>query len=183
MRDTGSIPGLGGPPGEGSGNPLQYSCLENPMHRGAWRVTVHGVAKSWTRMKQLSTSLSKVFCFGQQILWSSKLSEMCKVYIWLRSEIGRQRGWGVSSLVFLSRFQSISILGKRETGEALALPGTLFLGTLIKLLLVGNLREHSSPQLPFKDCSWWFIWIVRISSERGAQCLNTFFTHINFFLN
>ena len=38
------------PPGEGNGYPLQYSCLENPMHRGAWRATVHGIAKSWTRL-------------------------------------------------------------------------------------------------------------------------------------
>ena len=41
--------------GEGNVNPLQYSCLENPMDRGAWRATVHGVAKSHTRLKQLST--------------------------------------------------------------------------------------------------------------------------------
>ena len=47
--DPGSIPGLGRSPGEGNGNPLQYSCLENPMDRGAWRATVHGVAKSQTR--------------------------------------------------------------------------------------------------------------------------------------
>ena len=40
--------GLGRSPGEGNGNPLQYSCLENSMDRGAWRATVHGVAKSWT---------------------------------------------------------------------------------------------------------------------------------------
>ena len=40
------IPGLGGSPGEGNGYPLQYSCLENPMERGAWRGTVHGVAKA-----------------------------------------------------------------------------------------------------------------------------------------
>ena len=46
----GSIPGLGRPPGEGNGNPLQYSCLENPMDRGAWWATVHGVAKSRTRL-------------------------------------------------------------------------------------------------------------------------------------
>ena len=46
--DPGSIPGLGRPPGEGNGNPLQYSCLENPMDRAAWRATVHGVAKSQT---------------------------------------------------------------------------------------------------------------------------------------
>ena len=41
----GSIPGLGRVPGEGHGNPLQYSCLENPMERGAWQATVHAAAK------------------------------------------------------------------------------------------------------------------------------------------
>ena len=46
--DPGSIPGSGRSPGEGNGYPLQYSCLENPMDRGAWRATVHGVAKSQT---------------------------------------------------------------------------------------------------------------------------------------
>ena len=46
--DLGSIPGLGRSPGEGNGNPLKYSCLENPMDRGAWWITVHGVAKSQT---------------------------------------------------------------------------------------------------------------------------------------
>ena len=45
--DSGSIPGSGGPPGGGHGNPLQYSSMENPTDRGAWRVTVHRVAKSW----------------------------------------------------------------------------------------------------------------------------------------
>ena len=45
-RDTGSIPGSERFPGEGNGNPLQYSCLENTMDRGAWWTTVHGVAKS-----------------------------------------------------------------------------------------------------------------------------------------
>ena len=46
--DTGSIPGSGRSPGGGNDNPLQYYCLENPMDRGVWRVTVHGVAKSQT---------------------------------------------------------------------------------------------------------------------------------------
>ena len=46
--DVGSNPGLGRSPGEGNGNPLQYSCLGNPMDRGAWWATVHGVTKSWT---------------------------------------------------------------------------------------------------------------------------------------
>ena len=48
VGDPGSIPGLGRSPGEGNGHPFQYSCLENPMDRGAWQATVHGVAKSWT---------------------------------------------------------------------------------------------------------------------------------------
>ena len=55
MRDLGSIPGLGRPPGEGKGYLLQYSDLGNPMDRGAWQVIVHRTAKSWTQLKQLST--------------------------------------------------------------------------------------------------------------------------------
>ena len=55
IRDVGSIPGLGRFPGGEHGNLLQYSCLENPMDRGAWQTTVHGVAKSHTQLKQLST--------------------------------------------------------------------------------------------------------------------------------
>ena len=46
-RDLGSVPGLERFPGEGNGNPLQHSCLENPSERGTWESTVHGVAKSW----------------------------------------------------------------------------------------------------------------------------------------
>ena len=55
IRDKSSIPGLGRSPGGGHGNPLQYSCLENPTDRVAWWATVHRVAKSWTGLKQLST--------------------------------------------------------------------------------------------------------------------------------
>ena len=44
--DPGSIPGLGRSPGKGDGNPLQYSCLENPMDRGAWQATVYGLARN-----------------------------------------------------------------------------------------------------------------------------------------
>ena len=51
-RNLGSIPGSGKSPGEGNGNPLQYSCLENSMDRGAGRATVHGVAKSWTQLSK-----------------------------------------------------------------------------------------------------------------------------------
>ena len=55
IRDMGSIPGLGRSPGGGNGNPLQYSCLENPMDRGVWWTMVHMVEMGWTRLKQLST--------------------------------------------------------------------------------------------------------------------------------
>ena len=55
VRNGSSIPGLGRSPGEEHGNPLQYSCLENPMDRRAWWATVHRIAKSQTRVKQLST--------------------------------------------------------------------------------------------------------------------------------
>ena len=51
IRDTGLIPGSGRSPGGGCGNPLQYSGLENPRDGGAWWAVVHGVAKSWTRLK------------------------------------------------------------------------------------------------------------------------------------
>ena len=58
VGDPGSIPGLGRSPGEGNGNPLQYFCLENPMDGGAWWATVHGVAKSQTRLSDFTFTFS-----------------------------------------------------------------------------------------------------------------------------
>ena len=55
IRDAGSIPGSGRSPGGEHGNPLQYSCLENPKDRGAWRALVHGVSKISTQLKWFST--------------------------------------------------------------------------------------------------------------------------------
>ena len=55
IRNVGLIPGSGKSPGGGHGNPLQYTCIENPMIRGAWRATVHRIVKSQTLLKQLST--------------------------------------------------------------------------------------------------------------------------------
>ena len=54
VRDDGSIPGSRRSPGGGHGNPLQYSCLENPMDRGPWWATVHRVTESWSQLKWLS---------------------------------------------------------------------------------------------------------------------------------
>ena len=60
VRDTGSIPGSERSPGGGHSNSLQYSCLENPMHRGTWQATVHEVTKSHTQPKQLSKHKQKM---------------------------------------------------------------------------------------------------------------------------
>ena len=61
-EDLGSIPGLGRSPGEGNGNPLQCSCLENPMDRGAWWATVRGVTKSWTRLSDFTILYYTIRC-------------------------------------------------------------------------------------------------------------------------
>ena len=59
LRDVGSVSGLGRSPVTGHGNPLLYSCLENPMDRGDWQPMVHGVAKSQTCLEQLSRQTGK----------------------------------------------------------------------------------------------------------------------------
>ena len=69
-RDRGSTPGLGRSPGGEHGNPLQYSCLENPLDRGAWRATVHGVAKSRTRLsnKTAATNVCQTLDTSARVL-------------------------------------------------------------------------------------------------------------------
>ena len=57
-RETDSTPGLGPSPGEGDGNTLQYSCLENPMGRGAWWASVHGVTERWTQLGDTHTHIT-----------------------------------------------------------------------------------------------------------------------------
>ena len=64
--DPGSIPGMGRSPGEGNGNPLHYSCLENPMDGGAWWAAVHGVAKSRTRLRSFNFTFHfSLSCIGE----------------------------------------------------------------------------------------------------------------------
>ena len=75
--DPGSIPGSGRSTGEGNGNPLQYYCLENPMNRGAWLATVHGVTKSRTRLSDLTFTLGgfSVLC---KSIWASQVALVVK---------------------------------------------------------------------------------------------------------
>ena len=78
--DTGSVPGPGRSPSEGNGNPLHYSCLENPMGRGPWRATVHEVSKSWTWLSGWAcTSVTKWFSFLFDIM--AFFTEMEKHYL------------------------------------------------------------------------------------------------------
>ena len=77
--DSGSVPASGRPPGEGNGNPLQYSCLENPKDRGAWETTVHGVTKevdtTWQlKNKKLSREREK-----RQWMWQN--ADCCQVQV------------------------------------------------------------------------------------------------------
>ena len=86
--DLALIPGLGRSPEEGNGNPLQYSCLENPMDRGAWWATVHGVAKSQMRLSRLSLSLSPLIhglsaLHNYPYLILNKSTELCNGLGWL----------------------------------------------------------------------------------------------------
>ena len=78
-----SIPGLGRSSGEGNGNPLQYSCLENPVDRGAWRATVHGVSRSRTQLNRLSTHAWKEM--SMKVAWACWRSHY--------SEAGCPDGW------------------------------------------------------------------------------------------
>ena len=74
IRDAGSIPGSGRPPGGGHGNPLQSSCLENPMDRGGWWATFHRVAKSQTRLKRPSMHAS-CLCRADRTVISALISQ------------------------------------------------------------------------------------------------------------
>ena len=89
-RDAGGpglIPGSRRSPGKGHGNPLQYPCLKSPMDRGAWWATAHRVAKSWTRLKQLSMQIRFYRIFLILIPMSkmtrSKVSIICLSYCFL----------------------------------------------------------------------------------------------------
>ena len=83
--NSGSIPGSGRSPGEGNGNPLQYSCLGNSMDRRSWWTTVHGVTKSWTRLKKLSTHTQlpdsfDIFRVTWQVAWQVGLKQFASTF-------------------------------------------------------------------------------------------------------
>ena len=80
IRDVSSIPGSGRSPGGGHGNPLQYSCLGNPMDGGSWQTTVHGVAKSRTQLKKQHSTAQQS---RKTVLCSHKTQESPSARLWL----------------------------------------------------------------------------------------------------
>ena len=75
IRDMGLISGSGRSPGGGHGNPLQYSCLENPVNKGVWWATVHGVAKSWTWLKWCVTAQHNAYQPNEEFGWECECRE------------------------------------------------------------------------------------------------------------
>ena len=98
--DPGSIPGSGRSPGEGNGNPLKFSCLENPVDGGAWKAAVHGVAKSQTQLSDFT------FTFWQS---SGQDSALLKQGLWVQSLVRKLR-FHISSVQFSSVAQSCPTL-------------------------------------------------------------------------
>ena len=86
LRDKDSIPGMGRSPRGGHGNPLQYSCLENPIDRGAWRTTTHGAAKSWTQLKQLGVCIPLKY-------WIIMLYPKANTVMWINCTPVKKEWW------------------------------------------------------------------------------------------
>ena len=136
IRTTGSIPVLGRSPGGGHGNPFQYSCLENPLDRRAWRATVHRVTKSQTQLKQLSThvcTMSSQWPTGTKGNGPSCLIPYCS---WLH-----YTGQALLPLLFLDSF-----------------PPTYSHGLLTHLFQVLAQMPFSQRRLSWPSCSTRIAW-------------------------
>ena len=96
--DVGSIPGLGGSPGGSHGNPLQHSCLENPMDIGAWRAIVHRVTKRRTQLKWLSRHSQWIgICLPRQGTWVRSLIWEDSMYLGQLKPVGHS-SWNLRAL-------------------------------------------------------------------------------------
>ena len=111
--DLGSIPGSGRAPGEGNGNPLQYSCLENSMDGGAWWATVHWVTKSWTQLSNFTFTF-KHCVNGFTLLW--KLFSMMKMRICRNWNAEGMWNWREREMATHSSILAWRIMWTEETG-------------------------------------------------------------------
>ena len=108
--DVGSIPGSGRFPGDGNGNPLQYSYQGNPMDRGTWRATVHGIANSWIQLSEHTHkkhTVVEIYCHrwrtlccntdGEDLCWSGNHSaryiNCIQKYLWMTISVVDSQDW------------------------------------------------------------------------------------------
>ena len=118
--DLGSIPGSGRPPGEGNGCSLQYSCLENSMHRGAWQATVHVDTKELDTAERLTISLHLKLLWH---LWVCHLA--CYVLQWVYTEVQVLVEVDLSATLGLFGSSSCHVLGLCHSFKGCALPASL----------------------------------------------------------
>ena len=148
--DLGSIPGLGRSPGEGNGNPLQDYCLENPMNRRAWQSTVHGVAKSRTRLSDFTSLTGLQLTFVGATLW-----EMLETFaggVTLLKMLPWSAGSGEQTIPFPSpslplERQCLSQLRGQFVSSASARDLPLQLSTFVQSTKC--IHSHGSPQRDF----------------------------------
>ena len=120
VRDTGSIPGSGRSPGGGHGNPLQYSCLKNPMNWGAWQAAVHKVAQSQTRLKWFHTrALYREDIYLKGIKWW--ILRTCNTVIFGDSYVASTRKFHFPGVIFASLVR-VQVYQQTERWEGNDLP-------------------------------------------------------------
>ena len=119
--DPGSTPGSGRSPGEGNSNPLQYSCLENPMDRRAWWATVHGVVTSWTRLRDFT------FHFHQETHVRLKDTYRLQVRGWknIFHANGKQKKGGVAILIADKIDLKIKKITRDKEGHYIMIKGSI----------------------------------------------------------
>ena len=157
-RDLGSIPGSGRSPGEGNGNPLQYSCLENPMDRGAWWATVHRVTKSWRWLRDyihrhvlLTRSCVKSLSHDPHSLLEAFASTQgCPV--------NRKDPAPLFCLLCIVAIWSRGAHLTQGTTHLVAKSDPLLLGQRLNDLVAESLVVHGQLDWRFQNFCWWSFW-------------------------
>ena len=155
-RDSGLIPASGRSAGGGNSNPPQYSCLENSMDRGAWRATVHGVTKSWTRLSNWTTATT-VLGWGSpkrpHFYLTTSLQKLC-----LQTDI--LRSWGLGLLYRNLRGTQLSPYHKhkpsshlkRSPSQPFSFPSWLLCFCFSFLIIICSIQDQN--RVPYSAAGW-----------------------------
>ena len=162
-RDVSSIPALGRSPGDGHGNPFQYSCLENPMDRGAWQAAVHRVPESQTRLKWLSMHADRVkesqkrYGKHQDLISSSRTRDHIAKFCWI---IEKAREFQKNIYCFIDYAKAFDCVDHNELWKALKEMGIQdHLTCLLRNLYVG---QEATVRTLYGTTDWFKI-------EKGIQ--------------